>query len=112
MTPAVIIYSDLHTNRIEPEMRVQRAVAVPVLFLLVMAFIRRAADFPLHLDFHLIEVDGHDVAAVGIGDVHRLANHDECGTVGLTWLDQSHGLDQFAVMSVQRVQHAVSVEYV
>jgi len=55
-------------------------------------------------------VDGQDAAAVGVGDVEPLANNDERGTTGITWLDQRHDLEQFAVMRVERVQHAVSAE--
>ena len=102
-------------------------LVVAVLFVLVMAFMgraarvlnseerqarRRAAEFPLLLDLQLFEVDGEHVTRVRIGDVEPLADDDHGGTTGVARLDQLHRLEQFAVMRVQRVQHTVSAEHV
>ncbi len=73
---------------------------------------RRAADVPLFLNLHLVEVHGQHVTTVRIGDVHHFADNDERRTSSLSWRDQLHRRQDVAVMGIECVQDAVDAEYV
>ena len=119
---------------VEPEVRIELPMDVPVPALVLMAVLvmacigstarvrdseerqarRRATDIPFLLDLHLFEVDGKHMTAVGIGDVHHLADNEHRGDGSsenrFGRLDQLHGFDQFAVVGVKRVQCTGRVE--